>query len=402
MTPDFASYRLHLGEFIRRASRSPDRDTPRLEAEFNTLALTLFHLQFEQVPPYRRLCETRGVEPAHVHDWADIPCVPTAAFKDLDLTSLPAIQRPHVFHSSGTTRQRPSRHFHNADSLALYEHSLLAPFRDHVLNRLDKPVQLICLTPSPARAPHSSLVHMFDTVRREYGTGDSLFTGGLDETGAWVVDGPATRQALTQAAANGRPVVMLGTAFAFVELLDEPSIGHPRSWILDPLPRLSLPPNSRVMETGGYKGRRRELPKAALHQLLTDRLGVLPSHLVCEYSMSELSSQAYDHVAGQEPEPGGRVFRFPPWARSVLVSPETDKRVGDDETGLIRVFDLANVHSVMAIQTEDLGMRRGDGFELVGRAAAAEARGCSLMNLGDASIRARLAELPRREDGDGF
>jgi hypothetical protein len=94
--------------------------------------------------------------------------------------------------------------------------------------------------------------------------------------------------------------------------------------------------------------------------------------------MSELSSQAYDReiVSGKEPM---RAFRFPPWARAQIISPETGKEVPEGETGLIRIFDLANVRSVMAIQTEDLGVRRGDGFELLGRAQTAEPRGCSLL-----------------------
>jgi hypothetical protein len=97
--------------------------------------------------------------------------------------------------------------------------------------------------------------------------------------------------------------------------------------------------------------------------------------------MSELGSQAYDGIAGEpdSSEPAGRVFRFPPWARVRVVSPETGRPVKDGETGLLQVFDLANVYSVMAIQTGDLAVRRDDGFELLGRAATREPRGCSLM-----------------------
>jgi hypothetical protein len=97
--------------------------------------------------------------------------------------------------------------------------------------------------------------------------------------------------------------------------------------------------------------------------------------------MSELSSQAYDWAIGTEfaARRASRCFRFPPWARVQIISPETGCEVGDGETGLIRIFDLANVWSVMAIQTEDLGVRHGDGFTLAGRAVRAEPRGCSLM-----------------------
>ena len=94
------------------------------DAEFNGMAMVLFALQFARNQPYRKLCEARGVTPDSVTHWSQIPAVPTAAFKELELTCLPPEQRTNVFHSSGTTEQRPSRHFHNAESLAVYEASL--------------------------------------------------------------------------------------------------------------------------------------------------------------------------------------------------------------------------------------------------------------------------------------
>ena len=167
-------------------------------------------------------------------------------------------------------------------------------------------------------------------------------------------------------------MLILGTAFGFVHLLDELSARNLR---------LQLPEGSLVLETGGYKGRSRTMPKGELHALITERLGVEASHIICEYGMSELSSQAYDgeslksKVQSLKP---GRPFHFPPWARVRIISPETGREVSDGETGLIQVFDLANVFSVVAIQTEDLAVRRGDGFELLGRATMAKPRGCSL------------------------
>jgi hypothetical protein len=105
-------------------------------------------------------------------------------------------------------------------------------------------------------------------------------------------------------------------------------------------------------------------------------------NIICEYGMSELSSQAYDleiQNSKLKTQNSERQFHFPPWARVQIISPETGREVAEGETGLIRIFDLANVFSVASIQTEDLGVRRGDGFELIGRAQLAEPRGCSLM-----------------------
>jgi hypothetical protein len=298
--------------------------------------------------------------------------VPTAAFKELELTGLPPAERTVVFHSSGTTAQRPSRHFHNAASLAVYEASLWPWFRAHVLPDGGAGLLVIFLTPPPALAPHSSLAHMFATVRRAAGAGDARFAGALDAGGAWTVDAARVRNALDEAARAARPVALLGTAFNFVQLLDD--FGSVEALF-------QLPPGSRAMETGGYKGRARTLPKAELHGLITARLGIPPEFIVCEFGMSELSSQAYDRVAGAPclAPRAPRLFRFPPWARFQIISPETGREAPEGETGLLRVFDLANVPSVLAVQTADLAARRGDGFELVGRAAHAEPRGCSLL-----------------------
>ncbi|HKW29188.1 MAG TPA: hypothetical protein VJT54_07625 [Verrucomicrobiae bacterium] len=166
------------------------------------------------------------------------------------------------------------------------------------------------------------------------------------------------------------PVILLGTAFSFVHLLDD--LGERDL-------RFQLPPGSRVMETGGYKNRSRAMPKDELHALITARLGVTTENIICEYGLSELSSQAYDGEMWRA-KGGVRNFHFPPWARAQIISPETAREAADGETGLIRLFDLANIFSVAAIQTEDLGVRRGGDFELIGRAQAAEPRGCSLMS----------------------
>ncbi len=392
MTSELPNFAARLRESINsegRVTRGPDLEiriedgdsyhsSLRTEEGFNSLALELFALQFTHNAPYRRLCEARRTSPRSTTHWSQIPAVPTAAFKELELTCLSARERTAVFHSSGTTGQRPSRYFHGVESLAVYEASALAGFRHHVASGGD----LLILTPPPAQAPHSSLVYMFETVRRDFGGPKSAFAGGSNANGEWTLEFDRCVSVLRGKCESEQPLVMPGTAFSFVHLLD---------LLAERNLRFQLPSGSRVMETGGYKGRSRSLPKAELHALITERLGVPASHIVCEYGMSELSSQAYDRVAGDEWRVTSgercsghtsrvtRHFRFPPWARARIISPETGLEASEGETGLIRVFDLANVFSVVAIQTEDVGIRRGAGFELIGRAARAEPRGCSLM-----------------------
>jgi hypothetical protein len=430
----FSGFRSRLLEFIFRHSQTrTQRASPSATAtaDFNDLALDLFSLQFDHIPTYRRFCKAREKTPATVMEWLEIPALPVSSFKEFDISSLAEGQRPFVFHSSGTTSKQRSRHFHNAESLELYEASLTTWFQRHFLPDLGEPLAgtspndaiklpFVILTPCPALAPHSSLVHMFETVRRQFGSTTSLFTGKVDAEGAWTLDLDATTNALDRSIRAHRPVAVLGTAFSFIHLFD-----HLERSSLS----YGLAPGSRVLETGGYKGRSRVLPKSELHQLITRFLGVPDTGIICEYGMSELSSQAYDRImsrenlqgldANQRHEPmeiplnrppgtfsptereawdegvrfmGShssrspsaapsveRIFQLPPWARMQVISPETRREVAEGETGLIRVFDLANIHSVLAIQTEDLGIRRGDGFELIGRAAVAEPRGCSLM-----------------------
>jgi len=340
--------------------------------QFSELALELFALQFTNNTAYRKICKARGLTPEVVEHWTQIPFVPTSAFKELELSCIPPEERTAIFHSSGTTEQKPSRHFHSAESLAVYEASLLTWFEQNIFDSrfTIHDSRLVCLTPPPELVPHSSLIHMFETVRQQLGASETVFVGKLAIDGLWTLDFDAALAALGKnlQSAIRNPQLILGTAFSFVHLLD---------YLAKNNLKFQLPTNSRVMETGGYKNRSRSMPKAELHALITERLGIPAENIVCEYGMSELSSQAYD-TPRLAPH-ASRLFNFPPWARVQIVSPETAREVADGEIGLIRVFDLANIFSVAAVQTEDLGVRRGDGFELVGRAQLAEPRGCSLM-----------------------
>lgn len=331
------------------------------EAQFNRLALQLFALQFEHNPTYGNLCKSRHALPGIVEHWTEIPSVPVSAFKDFEMTCLTPDDRTTYFQSSGTTNLKPSRHFHSTDSLSLYETSLKAFFLPHLHPDFPAPLRYISLTPPPDSAPHSSLVHMFSTVTsKQY---DRVFFGQVEPDGSWCLDFTSLHSTL--ASADESPVALLGTAFLFVNLLDAlagDSLPHP------------LPPGSRAMETGGYKGRTRELSKPDLHRLISSRLGIHPDHIVTEYGMTELNSQAYDRAVGQEPG----YYKFPHWARARVLSPETGLEVANGEPGLITIVDLANMASVLALQTEDLGIRHEEEFEWIGRTREAEPRGCSL------------------------
>jgi hypothetical protein len=373
MTPELSRFAARFRDLCRACTHNGRRSTLS-DAEFNKLALELFELQFNINAVFRNLCKSRQITPGDIDDWTRIPAVPTSAFKDADLTCLRSEERTTTFHSSGTTGQSRSRHFHSLESLAIYEDSLWPWFQVHVLSRsggVEGDFEPAMLTPTPAEAPHSSLVYMFEVVRRKLGAAPQSFVGTLERDGSWILDFERAIAALRNAKA--RPIVLLGTAFSFVHLVE-----HLNERNLT----LELPSGSRLMETGGYKGRSREIPKRELHGMLSERLGIPLEEIVCEYGMSELSSQAYDTVAGGSEGEGSSVerrFKFPPWVRTRIISPETGSVGGTGKPGLLQVFDLANIFSVLAIQTEDLVINKGDGFELVGRAELADRRGCSLM-----------------------
>ncbi len=361
-----------LRSFIRQQiSGIPPRSPSIVEEEFNALALEMFAFQYENISIYRKLAEGLQKSPANVSHWDQIPSVVTSAFKEFDFTSIPESSRSTCFYSSGTTQQTRSRHHHNPETLALYEASLLPWFARHAGLNPGSRRQFLSLTPEAIAAPHSSLAHMFAVIHREFGNDASRFAGSVDGSGNWVLDCTQATETLQALTLKNHPVMLMGTAFNMVHLLDH---------LGDRQINMQLPAGSCAMETGGYKGRSRELSKSELHREMGARLGLPMGAILCEYGMSEISSQGYDTMLGGETS-AARVFQFPPWARVQIISPETGREVEEGERGLIRIFDLANVGSVLAVQTEDVGIRRGEGFELLGRTTRAEPRGCSLQSL---------------------
>jgi len=339
------------------------RDEPQRQddARFERLALALFAFQFGANPPYGRFCAARAATPASVLSWREIPAVPTGAFKELPLRCFPPERALHVFRTSGTSLAR--RGELQLDTLALYEASLRASFERGVLPDLadGERLPMLVLAPSPAELPDSSLSHMFGVMLERRGAPGSDF---FLRQGELAVD--ALLDALVQVVTAPK-LLLCGTAFAFVhflEALEQRGL------------RLGLPPGTRVLETGGMKGRARELPREQLYAWLRDRLGVPPERCVNQYGMTELGSQFYDSVRSDPGRPRRKLV--PPWARVRVIDPESGREAPHGAEGVIHVVDLANTGSVLAISTADLGVLRGDGFEVLGREAGAEARGCSI------------------------
>jgi len=338
-----------------------DRTT---EVDFNQLARDVFAFQYERCAVYRAYCERRKQTPQSVMHWKEIPATPTSAFKDFALTCFPVAEAVAEFHTSGTTRDMAGKHF--LATRELYHAAIGPNFAAHLLPDYAR-LPMMVLVPSPEEAPHSSLSHMMGVVMEEFGADDSAYyvDGGQLLLEKLVRD-------LCEAQWAHQPVFLLGTAFAFVHLFD-----HLQQQNL----KFEMAEGSRAMETGGFKGRSREVPKADLYALFERGLGIPTTCIVSEYGMTELSTQFYDGTLRAGKRTDWKVV--PPWARVLVIDPNTGREAAENERGLIRIFDLANLWSMMSVQTEDLGIARVSDlgvteFEVLGRAAGAEVRGCSL------------------------
>lgn len=358
----------HLRDRLLRAfARGEDMDA----AAFEALALDVFRAQFEHNPVYRAYCTRRDRMPGTVRGWLDVPAVPTAAFREVRLLTPLAEREPDaVFRTSGTTRGRERRGEHVVPDLSLYRASLLPTFDHFVLPDGARPT-LLSLVPSPPEQPDSSLSFMIGEVVRQRGNGES----GWFVSVADGLDAARLLAALRLAEASDAPVALLGTTLAFDRLLEAMEADDVR---------VRLPERSRLMDTGGPKGAGREVSPATMSQRYADRLGIAPDWQVNEYGMTELCSQFYDGriraATGAEPQGAARLRKAgPPWLRSTAVDPATLEPLPTGEPGILRHHDLANLGSVAAVQTEDLGRVHEDGtIELLGRLPGAQPRGCSI------------------------
>lgn len=333
------------------------------DAEFDALARDVFAYQYACNAPYRRFCERRDAAPQTVAHWTEIPAVPVDAFKAIPLVCGNPADARVTFRTSGTTLGSGRRGEHHLPELALYDAALASGFATHLLPDGAGP-RIVSLIPPPEAAPDSSLSHMAGEVMRRFaapGSGGFAGPDGIDHAGL--------EAALHDAERDGEAVCLLGTSFAYVHWMD---------LLREQGKRFRLPASSRVMDTGGFKGRSREVSPRELRDGFAELLGVGTAWCVNEYGMTEMSSQFYDGVAGRAATEGARTHRGPLWVRSRTVDPETLHLLPQGQPGALRHWDLANLYSVMAIQTADLGVCSDGGFHLRGRARGAEARGCSL------------------------
>lgn len=307
------------------------------DAEFAATALELFHFQAEACAPYREYIELLGIDHRQVERVEQIPFLPIQLFKVRDVYCGTA-EPEKIFTSSSTTGQTPSRHM--MQSLALYERAFTAAFEQFY--GATEGWSIYGLLPNYLQREGSSLVYMVDRLIARCGSGGFY----LDEYKKLIAD----------MAADAKPKILLGVSYALWDLAEQYA------------PKLD---NTIVMETGGMKGRREELPKAEFHKILTSAFGVEKIH--SEYGMAELTSQAYSS--------GDGVFRAPKWMRVMVRDVNNPLKVlPAGSRGAVNIIDLANISSCAFIATQDVGRTFEDGsFAIEGRLSGAEIRGCNLL-----------------------
>lgn len=328
------------------------------EDAFNALALRLFAHQFQHNVAFQKFCQQRGRTPRTVKNWRYIPAVPINGFKDLTLSCVPPEACERVFMTSGTTRgDVKGRHYH--PHLQVYDRSMTLNFRQRFMAGRQR-IRMGVLFPSEQLMPNSSLAHYLALALHEFGTPDSRYYLGAE--GLQIDELCAT---LEQVQRSGEPFALLGASYSFVHLMDALQT---RGLLFH------LPYGSRMLDTGGFKGQSREMDMQDFYAQLSMTFGVPRSACVNMYGMTELSTQFYDE--GNVVLPA--VKSGPHWIRTRVLDPLTGQEMPRGERGILAHTDLGNFNSVTTILTEDVGVQVEGGFQLLGRAQGAQAKGCSL------------------------
>ncbi|MGC4231667.1 MAG: acyl transferase [Niabella sp.] len=313
--------------------------------DFDETSLKVFRFQYDNNSIYKKYVDALGVKVSQVQVPTQIPFLPIRFFKTHQVTT-GSFSPELIFESSGTTETVNSKH--QVKDAGIYEESFFSCFSHFYGNVKDWCV--LGLLPSYLERKNSSLVYMVQQL---------IEKSGHEKSGFYLYDFDQLAHTLSALEERGQQTLLIGVTFALLDFAE----------------RYKMPlHNIIVMETGGMKGRKKEMIRNEVHDILKEAFSLSAIH--SEYGMSELLSQAYSK--------GNGIFQAPPWMRILLRDEEDPLTIKDTETnkarGLINVTDLANVYSCSFIATDDLGVLYSDrSFEVTGRMDNSDLRGCSLM-----------------------
>ncbi|MDR2222293.1 MAG: acyl transferase [Flavobacteriaceae bacterium] len=310
--------------------------------EFHKIAMKVFRFQYENNLVYQRFCNLLGKTPQNVGTLTEVPFLPIEFFKSKEvLSTKDPIQI--TFSSSGTTGMITSKH--HVTDLSFYEASFRKAF-SHFYGNIEDYV-VLALLPSYLEREGSSLIYMVD---------DFIQASNQPESGYYLNNYTELASTLTRLDVEGKNILLIGVTYALLDLVEMQSFNLK---------------NTIVMETGGMKGKRKEMIREELHSILCQGFGVPKIH--SEYGMTELLSQGYSL--------GDGIFECPPWMDILIRDPEDALTyIETGKTGGVNVIDLANINSCSFIATQDLGKKYSDySFEILGRFDSSDIRGCNLM-----------------------
>ncbi|WP_210395558.1 hypothetical protein [Motiliproteus sediminis] len=339
-------------------------------ADFEPLALELFAYQYQANEPYRQFCDARGVTPESVSRWDEIPAFPTDAFKRELVTSFPAEEAVMAQLTSGTTANRRGQIYRDslgkelvfAANRVMTAAYLFPDFEAREAAGLPR-CRVLILAPSPQMAPSMGMAMGMEETRVRFGADNSQFL--LARSG---IDIDAMVAALEEAEASGQPVAFIGGTGAFVYFL---KACQKRGL------RFQLPTGSRIGDGGGYRGRFGELDRQQYYDLVQGVLGIDADHCVNVLGMAESATNFFENTLrertlneqGQGAPRTERRLIPPPWTRTQVVDPMTLQPLAAGEPGLLRHYDLANLPTVLGVQSDNLGVMLEDGsFRILGRA----------------------------------
>ena len=317
-------------------------------AEFESMALSVFQQQYLQNEVYRKYCDLLKINPAAIDSISLIPFLPIQFFKTQVVTTGSFIPEL-VFESSGTTGSVNSKHY--VKDSELYKQSFERAFTNNYGSTYGKCI--IGLLPSYLERQNSSLVYMVNEL---------IIQSGQSSSGFYLYDTEKLHQTLLQNELESIPTILIGVTYALLDFAEK----YPMQL-----------KHTIVMETGGMKGRRKELTRNEVHAQLNQQLGLAEVH--SEYGMTELLSQAYSH--------GNGIFKCAPWMQVLLRAEDDPFEVREARIiteggfrGAVNIIDFANIHSCSFIATDDIGKLYSDGsFEINGRLENSDVRGCGLM-----------------------
>jgi hypothetical protein len=308
--------------------------------EFETVAIKVFNYQYKQNRVYRSFCDLLNISPTEVHKSEEIPFLPIKFFKSHKVLSDPN-KIKKIFKSSGTTDNILSSHY--VTNLNLYERSFYKTFCNFYGDIKD--YTILALLPSYFENKNSSLIYMIDRlIEKTNNPNSGFYLNNLNDL----------KNKLNKL--KNEKVILFGVTYALLDIIEKYDFKLP---------------NTIIIETGGMKGRRKEIIRDDLHNRLN--LGFGTNLIHSEYGMTELLSQAYSIKKG--------IFKTPPWMR-VLIRDINDASCIQNLniTGGVNIIDLANINSCSFIATEDIGKKKDDkNFEILGRFDNSQIRGCNLL-----------------------